>query len=70
MITTRVSLSHFDKILLTESAAHQISKWTNYRFWGETSKLVNISRANFTYGFIDLSKAELLFLDKNEVIFS
>ena len=71
MIATRVRLSYFDKILLTESAAHQVSKCANYRFFEETGKLVNISKVNFTYGFIlTYPKLKLFFLNKNEVIFS
>lgn len=64
MIATRVRLSYFDKILLTESAAHQVSKCANYRFFEETGKLVNISKANFTYALVDLSNVKVAFFKK------
>ena len=66
MITTRLGLFQFEKILLSESVAHRSSNWASFQqiFLWDTSKLVNILRANFNYIFIDLSNVKVLFLKR------
>ena len=61
--TTASGLLHFEKIWISKSIARPSSNWANYRhvFW-ETSQLVNISRANVNYVFIDLSNVKIPFL--------
>ena len=64
MITNRISLSHFGKLLLNlELTKVQTGQIIN-RFLGETSYLVNILRLNFSYVFIDLSHVQVPFLKK------
>ena len=65
MITTRVRLSHFEKMLLTELQLTEVQNGQIFdRYFGEDKLISNISRANFTYGFFDLSKAAVLFYKK------
>ena len=52
MINTRVRLSHFEKMLIT------------LEFFGKARYLMNISRANYNYVFIDLSIIEITFSRK------
>ena len=61
--TTASGLLHFEKIWISKSIARPSSNWANYChvFW-ETSQLVNISRANVNYVFIDLSNVKIPFL--------
>ena len=61
--TLFINVGTFEKILLSESEACRSSNlWGD--FWGQTGLLVNVSRANFDYVFVDLFNAKVDFLKK------
>ena len=71
MINIRVRLTHFEKILITETEVLRSSNWGNFLtdFLGEIRQLVNISKANFYYILIDLSIFKFPFLKKKMKLF-